>query len=558
MHETRENLITRQDIDAMADEDLLPFARKHHGMLGDRFGKMQNFYNPRLLDEPYLLRRLCRLDMEQFTRLTQEQNRREYFAGGRWAAVLLSQGGTLPEDVLKKQEWAMPDTLVRVQENPPGHILGEVSEFDRPLDSALFLEVSQKARDLWAAQPAQYHLRTTQCRQLSAALVMRKKWLGASHTDSAAALYALGWKPLDVMLAYLAGETSCYDDSIDPDCAADAARRDPDAARRLLDPDRYRAYFAGQLHPSYDMDMAKCWTGLLYFHAHGSWTDTAPLEKGHRLRRMNTFYQETLARLGDSNRPRRDFEEELRRLGLLHSETPADWDDFKQTKKRRLALTRALVWGYSWRAAELLTALDTGRAEVFTSLLWGVYQEDRLETAFLLDAAGQAQDIDGQVVELLPDAAVELVSPAELDKKELVQWKKRLKEAGGKPCIRQLSLPAAPPDFRVFEGAVTKHIALYSAVGKWGMDTGSLPCRCRADLTDPLHGYGARIRFDRVWDGPEYSGDDVDVLGVEFFRLDPIPFGDALPDRAILPPGALSPRFLAAAGAAFRQLTGVK
>ena len=64
-------IITRQDIAAMPDEDLLPFARKYYGMLAERFSKrMDNFYNPRLLDEPYFLRRLCRLDIEQFTRLT--------------------------------------------------------------------------------------------------------------------------------------------------------------------------------------------------------------------------------------------------------------------------------------------------------------------------------------------------------------------------------------------------------------------------------------------------------------------------------------------------------
>ena len=113
----------------------MPFARKHHGMLAERFSKrMDNFYNPRLLDEPYFLRRLCRLDMEQFTRLTQEQNRREYITGGYWAAVLLSQGGTILEEVLQKQEHVMSAILEE---------LGFCS-----LDSALFLEVSEKARQL--------------------------------------------------------------------------------------------------------------------------------------------------------------------------------------------------------------------------------------------------------------------------------------------------------------------------------------------------------------------------------------------------------------------------
>ena len=40
-------------------------------------------------------------------------------------------------------------------------------EYDRPLDSALFLEVSQKARDLWASQLARYHTQSVRGRQLA-------------------------------------------------------------------------------------------------------------------------------------------------------------------------------------------------------------------------------------------------------------------------------------------------------------------------------------------------------------------------------------------------------
>ena len=137
-------------------------------------------------------------------------------------------------------------------------------------------------------------------------------------------------------------------------------------------------------------------------------------------------------------------------------------------------------------------------------------------------------------------------------------WKKRLKASGGKPLIRQLTLPAQPPDFADFQGAVTKHITLYSAAGKWGLDMGDLFTHRRADLRDPLHGFGARITFDTVCDGPEYSGDEVTLLGVSFYRLDRAPFGDYLPRRALLPPEALPARFVSLAGAAFRQLAGVK
>ena len=235
-----------------------------------------------------------------------------------------------------------------------------------------------------------------------------------------------------------------------------------------------------------------------------------------------------------------------------------DWDSPKLAKRQRLALIRALTCHYQWRVPELLAALAAGRHEPFAGLVWGLYQEDRLTAAFTLDASGGAWDAEGRPAALPPEGLVGLAVPAELDKKALSAWKKRIKALGHKPMIRQLSLPAGAMDFRTLEGAVTRHITLYSAAGKWGMDMGPLSVHCRADLTDPLHGYGARVWFDAVWDGPEYSGEDVVVLGAEFYRMDPAPFGDLLPRRAVVLPEALPPRFTAAAAAAFRQLSGVK
>lgn len=546
MEMDNDSIITRRDIDSMTDEELLPFARKHAQLLGDRFTrKMENFYSPTILDEPYFLHRLCRLDREQFTRLTQEQSKREYMAAGRWAAVLLAQGGTIPEDVLRKQEKVMPAAMDT-----------DTITYRHSLDSALFLDVSEQARKLWAAQPALYQRRMTQCSHLSKALELRKIWLGKSHSDSAEVFYSLGWKPLDVMLAYLAGEISDYDEALDPDCAVAAARRDPDIAVWLMDPDHYRAYFDGELHPSYDFLMAKTWTELLYFH--GGWTDRSPLEKRHRLKKTAAFYREVLERLNCPDYPRRTFEVELCQAGLLPTEESLDRSSPKLAKRQRLALTKALVCHYQWRVPELLEALSAGKPESFTTLVWGLYQKDRLIAAFMLDASKAAWDQDGQPMALPLEGLVGLVSPTELDKKQLALWKKRIKTTGGKPPIRQLTLPSSPMDLQDLEGAITKHITLFTTAGKWGMDMGTRASHCRADLTDPLHGYGARVRFDRVWNGPEYNSDDVTLLGAEFYRLDPIPFGEYLPLRAVAPPESLPLRFTAAASAAFRQLAGIK
>lgn len=359
------------------------------------------------------------------------------------------------------------------------------------------------------------------------------------------------------MLAWMIGESNVFGSSIDPDCAAEAARENPETAVWLLDPDHYRAYFTDQFHPSYDKVMAQAWTTFLYCYC--GWTDFTPLEKGHRLKRMNAHYQATLERCRTPDWARLELEKELRKTGLLASETPLDWSSPKLVKAQRLALTRALVCHYQWRASDLLAALAAAeQPEVFTSLLWGVYRKDQLETAFLLNRDGAASGEDGQLVDIPADARVGLAAATELDKKQLALWKKRIKDAGGKPPIRQLSIPAQSLDFDDIGGRNTKHITIYTVSGKWGLDMGDLPVHNRADLLDPIHGYGARIFFDGVSNGPEYNNDDVMVHGAVFYRLEGMPFGDYLPQRAVVPPEALPARFVSLAGAAFKQLAGLK
>lgn len=557
-------MITRWEIDAMGEDELLSLVRRHAKLLGERFPKRaERFYCPDILDEPHLLRKLYRLNRERFIGMVVEQNKREYIAGGRWAAVLLSMGEELPQEVLRRQEQVMAKKLTTVEEctcnNGRGYEWKEVREHTTALamESTLFLEVSEQARQLWARQYGCYVYRKTRCEHLAQAMVLRKAWLNASHLDTAKVFYSLGWPPLDVMLAYLLGGISPYIPAVDPDCAADAARRDPRTAVRLMDQDNYKEYFGDQLHPSYFADMAQTWREVLYLQY--SWPDLMSLEKGHRLKKADAHCKLTLAQLRNPDWRRRDFEEALRKAGLLAAEIPLDWDSPKLAKVQRLALTQAMVCHYQWWAADLLATLAaSSKPEIFTALVWGIYREDRLVSAFLLNEHGIARGEDGKPLALPEDARIGLVVPAELTKRQLALWKKRLKETGGKPAIRQLALPAQLPKWEDFEGAVTKHITVYTVAGKWGLDMGALPVHCRADLLDPLRSYGARITFETVWNGPEYSEEDVSIFDVTFFRMDSLPFDDCLPPRAVAPPEELPARFVSLAGAAFRQLAGLK
>ena len=83
-------------------------------------------------------------------------------------------------------------------------------------------------------------------------------------------------------------------------------------------------------------------------------------------------------------------------------------------------------------------------------------------------------------------------------------------------------------------------------------------CPTRADLLDPIHGYGARVTFDRINNGPEYNNDIVMIHGASFYRLGGMPFGDYLPQRAVVALEEQPVRFASMAGAVFKQLTGLK
>lgn len=556
MEKDRKTAITNSEIDAMTDEELLQLA-KTRGKYIDRWtrGFHEDHYCDRVLDVPHFLRQLIQVHPKQFTRTLAKLS---YPDSAQWSAVALSQG--LGVHNLSMMEREMPAKLAYVKEETSrgsGGTYQFAAEYSHSLDSALLLEVSAVARQVWADQYPEYRFQKTKCSQLAQAMVMRECWLQKSHGETARLFYQLGWRPLDVMLAWIIGDTTRFGDSIDPDCAAEAAREDPETAVWLLDPDHYRAYFTDQFHFSYDSVMAQAWTTFLYCYC--GWTDFTPLEKGHRLKRMNAHYQATLERCRTPDWTRLELEKELRKAGLLASETPPDWGSPKLAKAQRLALAKALVCHYQWRASDLLAALSAAeQPEAFTSLLWGIYRKDQMETSFLLNRDGAASGEDGQMVDIPADARVGLAATTELDKKQLALWKNRIKDAGGKPPIRQLSIPAQALDFNDIGGRNTKHITIYTVSGKWGLDMGDLPGHNRADLLDPIHGYGARIFFDNVANGPEYNNDDVMVHGAVFYRLEGMPFGDYLPQRAVVPPEALPARFVSLAGAAFKQLAGLK
>ena len=132
MEKDRKTAITNAEIDAMTNEELLRLA-KTRGKYIDRWtrGFHEDHYCDRVLDVPYFLRRLLQVHPKQFTRILDKLT---YPDSAHWSAVALSQG--LGVHNLSVMERRIPSGF---------------------LDSALLLEVSAVARQVWKDQYPQYH-----------------------------------------------------------------------------------------------------------------------------------------------------------------------------------------------------------------------------------------------------------------------------------------------------------------------------------------------------------------------------------------------------------------
>ena len=200
MEKDRKNAIANSEIDAMTDEELLRLAKLRGPYIG-RWSRSvkEDHYHDRVLDVPHFLRRLIQVHPKQFTRTLA---RLTYPESAQWSAVALSQG--LGVHNLSVMEREMPAKLARVEVKDmrgSGGPYQLVMEHSYSLSSALLLEVSTVARQIWMDQYPQYHFQKTRCDQLAQAMVMRECWLQKSHGETARLFYQLGWKPLDVMLA---------------------------------------------------------------------------------------------------------------------------------------------------------------------------------------------------------------------------------------------------------------------------------------------------------------------------------------------------------------------
>ncbi len=544
-----EKAITAQEVDTMSEEDLF--------YLGDIYTHIGLPSNLIVSYEGHLAERLYYCDQKRCISLIKQMIPGNLPRAVRWTLTLQQNNDAQLHDVWQLLESPLAEYLAGLEGMPVSDklhvtILGDAF-------TALLIEISKPVEQYWRTKYTKYTSLTKKLEDVSNFLTVRKGWLDISHADSVMLLRQLGWQPADIMLTYVYSSVRNYVGELSPDCVITSVDDDHETAEKLMDNGNYKEYFSDTMHPSYYMAMAFHWIDYMYLYY--GYKDNSFLEKKHKSKKIAAYCQSVCENCHNSDFEKNIFEGNLRHFGLLASREALSWDNAKFIKKQRQIFLRAFICHYQWQRNDLMDAItDCPHPELFTSLVWGNYQNDKLQAAFILNDDMTACDEDGSTYELQEDANIGLVSPAELTENQINYWTKKVKKTGIKPIIPQLrnKFRLSDIDLSIFSSAVTKHITICTRAGKWGMymgyDKATHTC---CHMIDPLHKIGAQIRFRRITDGPEYNSDDVQIYGVTFYKLGKMRFGDCVPKYAIVTLKELPPRFVYAAITAFRELAGI-
>lgn len=85
-------------------------------------------------------------------------------------------------------------------------------------------------------------------------------------------------------------------------------------------------------------------------------------------------------------------------------------------------------------------------------LVWGIYQDEHLQTSFRTTLEGTLITVDKAPFTLPENTCITLVHPIDLDKDTLLRWQRQLQEEGIEPFISQLSVPVYLLDEQEMQG----------------------------------------------------------------------------------------------------------
>ena len=199
------------------------------------------------------------------------------------------------------------------------------------------------------------------------------------------------------------------------------------------------------------------------------------------------------------------------------------------TQKARLEETFSVLrcWtSDSWRA---LFVHNPIMHQFAMSLIWGVYQEGRLQTTFRYMEDGSLTTVDEEEYQLPDNARIGLAHPVELDQETLEGWKQQLEDYEITQSIRQLDRPIFRPEpgteqnhsLERFGGKRLNNLTLLSKLKSLGWYRGSVDGGAYDTFyrEDPTLGLGVELHFSGGMVGDERYN-TVTVYDAVFYRQD--------------------------------------
>ena len=197
------------------------------------------------------------------------------------------------------------------------------------------------------------------------------------------------------------------------------------------------------------------------------------------------------------------------------------------TQKARLesALSALRCW-----SAEAWRALFVGNPimhQFAISLIWGVYEDDKLQTTFRYMEDGSFNTVDEEEYQLPDSAKIGLAHPVELDSETLAGWKQQLEDYEITQSILQLDRPVYRLEpgmeqqraLELFGGKMLNGLSLSGKLQGLGwyrgsvQDAGVFYTFYREDAALNL---GVELNFSGCYVGDE--NDTVTVYEAEFYR----------------------------------------
>lgn len=226
------------------------------------------------------------------------------------------------------------------------------------------------------------------------------------------------------------------------------------------------------------------------------------------------------------------------------------YEAFKQMKKQmkitvsaqKLRLEQALSTERKWSADrwKALFVKNPVMHQFAISLIWGVYEDDRLTDTFRYMEDGSFNTWEEDVYELPENASIGLVHPIELTEESLKAWKQQLEDYEVEQSVEQLNRPIYKADegemtaaaLERFGGKILNGLSLSGKLQSMGWYRGSVQDAggyYTYYREDPSIGIGVELEFSGLFVGDE--NEEITVYEAKFYKAGTVKRGSYVYDE---------------------------